>query len=268
MPDLCRTARLAVLGLTLLPLASSAQVVPDQEDPLDAFAVLDPRLWPPASGAAELDPGARAGWDGFLAGADGPWKGYVDRFTGRIEVAEGAGIPWLTGGGKADLPRLEATARAFRPRVSRMLGIEPATLKLSPARSGQVADHLWLVDFDVQLDGLAVEGARVVFRVNNGNLIQFGTENLPTPGDATWPGSGTSSSGAGAPSAPGAPASTPRAARSWSSRTSTRTPRSPVASIPPPTCSAARPCCRCPMPTSPRADTPTRPASSPSAAAA
>jgi hypothetical protein len=182
MPDLCRTARFAVLGLALLPLASSAQVVPDQEDPLNAFAVLDPRLRPPASGAAELDPGARAGWDGFLAGAGGPWKGYVDRLTGHIDVAEGAGIPWLTGGGKADLPRLEATARAFLPRVSRMLGIEPASLKLSPARSGQVADHLWLVDFDIQLDGLAVEGARVVFRINNGNLIQFGTENLPTPG--------------------------------------------------------------------------------------
>jgi hypothetical protein len=45
-----------------------------------------------------------------------------------------------------------------------------------------VADHLWLVDFDVEIDGFAVEGARVVFRVNNGNLIQFGTENLPAPG--------------------------------------------------------------------------------------
>jgi hypothetical protein len=47
--------------------------------------------------------------------------------------------------------------------------------------------HLWLVDFDIQRDGLKVEGARIVFRVNNGNLIQFGTENLPSPGARTPP---------------------------------------------------------------------------------
>src|SRR5262249_52961044 len=44
--------------------------------------------------------------------------------------------------------------------------------------------HLWFVDFDVLAGGLPIEGARVVFRVNNGNLIQFGTENLPAPGAA------------------------------------------------------------------------------------
>ena len=49
-------------------------------------------------------------------------------------------------------------------------------------RSGSPADHLWFVDYNVEISGMAVEGARVVFRVNNGNLIQFGSENLPEPG--------------------------------------------------------------------------------------
>src|SRR6185369_232981 len=34
---------------------------------------------------------------------------------------------------------------------------------------------------------MKIEGARVVFRVNNGNLIQFGTENLPVPGSVAPP---------------------------------------------------------------------------------
>src|SRR5262249_25579005 len=46
---------------------------------------------------------------------------------------------------------------------------------------------LWFVDYDVVRDGLPIEGARVVFRVNNGNLIQFGTENLPSPGAVVPP---------------------------------------------------------------------------------
>ncbi|HXO19615.1 MAG TPA: hypothetical protein VOA87_06780, partial [Thermoanaerobaculia bacterium] len=48
--------------------------------------------------------------------------------------------------------------------------------------SGQPASHVWFVDFDIVQDGLAIEGARVVFRINNGNLIQFGTEHVPAPG--------------------------------------------------------------------------------------
>ena len=203
MPEVCRTVRFALLCMLLLPLASSAQVFRDTDDPLDAFAVADPRLRPSPSGAtfdsaaSELAPEVLAGWNGFLAGAGGAWKGYVDRHTGHIDYAEGAGIPWIAGagnslaeadgGGKVDLPRLEAIARAFLPRVSQMLGIDPAMLELSPGRSGRVGDHLWLVDFDVRYGGLTVEGARVVFRVNNGNLIQFGTENLPSPGVRTPP---------------------------------------------------------------------------------
>ena len=188
MPEACRTLRFALLCFILLPLASSGQAIPDRDDPLDAFAFVDPRLRPATlsaafdSAAPGREPGVRAGWDDFVRGAAGPWKGYVDRRTGRVDAAEGAGIPWISGGGKPDLPRMEAAARGFLPRVSRMLGIDPATLDLAPGRSGRVAEHLWLVDFDVRMDGLAVEGARVVFRVNNGNLVQFGTENLPSPG--------------------------------------------------------------------------------------
>ncbi|HWM91111.1 MAG TPA: hypothetical protein VN493_10115 [Thermoanaerobaculia bacterium] len=202
-----RTAVFAVAAaLLLLTGGAGAQVMRDADDPLDAFAIVDPRLRPSAYSAMQgsiesastgLEAGVRSGWEGFLRGTKDPWKGYLDRRTGRVDSAEGAGIPWIPGAGNsltapessgtADLQDLEATARAFLSRASRMLGVDPAALVLSPQRSGQVAPHLWIVDFDVQREGTAVEGARVVFRVNNGNMIQFGTENLPSPGAPTPP---------------------------------------------------------------------------------
>ncbi len=83
---------------------------------------------------------------------------------------------------EVDLARMEGITRAFLPRVAGLLGVDPSTLILNQGRSGHPGDYLWFVDFDVVHDGMAVEGARVVFRVNNGNLIQFGSENLPAEG--------------------------------------------------------------------------------------
>ena len=56
------------------------------------------------------------------------------------------------------------------------------------ASSGATADYLWNVDFDVYtLDGRKIDGARVFFRVNNGNLVQFGAERLPAAGEEAPP---------------------------------------------------------------------------------
>ncbi len=56
------------------------------------------------------------------------------------------------------------------------LGVDTKELVLNQGRSGHPADHLWIVDFDLVRDGLAVEGAHVIFRVNNGNLVEIGSE--------------------------------------------------------------------------------------------
>jgi PKD repeat protein len=196
-------------GLTICLLAFSGaaawpQVARPKADPLSALERVDERLAPPpATDTVEeaqglLSPEIRDGWVAFRLGLTGEWKGFVDRRTGRIDYAEGAGIPWLPGRGnsltsadiaqhlrgraKADLPALEGIARAFLPRVAHLLGIDSATLVLNPGRSGQPADPVWFVDFDVVRAGLPIDGARVVFRVNHGNLIQLGSENLPAAG--------------------------------------------------------------------------------------
>ncbi|HEX6898646.1 MAG TPA: fibronectin type III domain-containing protein [Thermoanaerobaculia bacterium] len=164
---------------------------------LDSLAFVSERLSAPQAldpvddVQSSLEPEVRDGWAAFRLGASDKWKAHIDRRTGRIDSAEGDGIPWVPGrgngldksvlGGKArpDLSTLDTIARGFLPRVSRLLGVDARSLALNQGRSGQPADHVWFVDYDVTLDGLVVEGARVVFRVNNGNLIQFGSENLP-----------------------------------------------------------------------------------------
>src|SRR6185369_8005363 len=136
---------------------------------------------------------AASNWESFRLTAGGAWTALVDKRTGRVGIAEGAGIPWIPGTGnelaRADFPRIDLAsmdgiARTLMPQVADLLGIDPAHLVINKGRSGQPADYLWFVDYDVvTAAGQPIEGARVVFRVNHGNLIQFGTENMPAPGD-------------------------------------------------------------------------------------
>jgi hypothetical protein len=143
-------------------------------------------------------------WAGFRLTTPVEWQASVDQRSGLIAFAEGGNVAWVPGRGnsltqgdiagflkpgaaKPDLTAMEAIARGYLPRIAGMMGVDPASLTLNPGRSGQPASHLWFVDFDIVKEGMVVEGARVVFRVNNGNLIQFGSENLPSPGAAVPP---------------------------------------------------------------------------------
>lgn len=205
----CALLSVSLLFCLILALpgrAARAQVAHSTSDTLAALEKVDERL-APASVAEPLDdvqvlltPEVRDGWVAFRLGLNGEWKSFVDRRSGRIDYAEGAGIPWIPGRGnslsqadiaqhlkgraKPDLATLESLSRAFLPRVAKLLGVNPATLVLDLGRSGQPATHVWFVDFNVVLKGLPIDGARVVFRVNHGNLIQMGSENLPPPGTA------------------------------------------------------------------------------------
>src|SRR5919106_1598586 len=178
--------------------AARAQVVKEGHSSLESLAFVSERLRP--SQALErledvqsvIPAEVGSSWQSFLLDNGGTWQGYVDARNGRAVSLEGSGIPWVPGRGnglakskaKVDLATVESAARAFLPKVAHLLGVDPASLVLNQGRSGQPAEHVWFVDFDVVRDGLTVEGARVVFRVNNGNLIQFGSENLPAPGVA------------------------------------------------------------------------------------
>jgi trimeric autotransporter adhesin len=194
----CRLAVALVIFVLTAVLPAAAQVAPPRNSPLARLSFSAPSLRPTSTAepleqvAALVPPELRDGWARFTAEAGGSWQAYVDRRTGKLEVAEGSGIPWIPGdgntlaeAGKADMAALEGIAHAFLPKVAPLLGVEPSSLVLSPGRSGQPSPALWLVDFDVRRDGRTIEGARVVFRVSNGNLVQFGSVGLPAERAAT-----------------------------------------------------------------------------------
>ena len=144
-----------------------------------------------------MEKAAGGRWEAFRQARTGDWSADVDKRTGKVNYVEGAGIPWIPGrgntlgagelkalspNGTVDLAVMERAARAFLPEVADMLGVDPSELVLNQGASAHPAGHVWFVDFDVVRDGMKVEGAHVVFRVNNGNLVQFGSENLPPAG--------------------------------------------------------------------------------------
>jgi hypothetical protein len=193
-PKIYRLCLLPLLGVSMLaPRPAAAISHQKAESPLAALVFVSdrlraaPELEPAEEVEASLDTAVRNGWGAFQQ-SHGIWSAVIDKRNGRIEIAEGEGIPFVPGrgnqlaeraGSKPDLAALDRVTRGFLTQVAPLLGVDPASLRLNQGRSGQPAEHLWNVDYDVEIDGLPVEGARVVFRVNNGNLIQFGSENLP-----------------------------------------------------------------------------------------
>ncbi|HEX4497217.1 MAG TPA: choice-of-anchor D domain-containing protein [Thermoanaerobaculia bacterium] len=201
---LCRLA-IAIVIVILASGPAAAQVAKAANDPLSRLAFRNDELAPaqalaPLADSQSAVPSAlRGGWQTFRGRAKTEWRAAVDSRTGQVAMAEGGGIAWIPGRGNSltqagvtpsgrgadrepTLATLEAIARRELEGLAPILGVAGKDLVLNQGRSGHPADYLWLVDFDEVREGLAVEGAHVVFRVNNGNLIQFGSENLPSPG--------------------------------------------------------------------------------------
>jgi Zn-dependent metalloprotease len=141
--------------------------------------------------------------DRFFAFNSTDWEVRWDSRSDRPNVIEGSGIPVLPGrGNKLRLSDLklaheggpgvkdvEARLRSFLADFPEVLKVGHLDLRLDPASTVNVGDEkqLWFVEFQQLHRGVPVEGAKVYFRINNGNIVQFGTEKVadvrlnPTP---------------------------------------------------------------------------------------
>jgi hypothetical protein len=115
----------------------------------------------------------------FEAEAGPGWRFYVDRRSGGMALAEGRGLAFTQSlGSQVTLAELEAEARGFMQRYPALFRVRDAELVLD--RRGTVSlgerGQFWSVVFRQTSGGIPVEGARVVFRVANGKLVQFGVD--------------------------------------------------------------------------------------------
>ena len=199
-----RLPLLALSGLLLVP-ALAAGLVPLEESNREAgltallaggFAAeeleVQPSLETQARGSEKAL--ANPSLQRFFLFQSDAWEVRWDTRSDRPNLIQGAGIPLLPGRGNrlalADLklahagpPQaadVEARVRAFLADFPELLNVAGFDLRLDPAATVQAGEEgeLWLVELQQFHRGVPVEGAKVYFRINHGNVVQLGAERL------------------------------------------------------------------------------------------
>ncbi len=139
------------------------------------------------------DPAAFANAERLMAKGFARWEVRWDERSNRPHLIQGGGFPLLPGKGNrivaADLGLASANAlelkdvepllRQFIADYPDVFRLPQGTLKLDTQRSVKLRDgRVWFVEFKQYRGGVPVEGANVFFRINNGNIVQFGTDKL------------------------------------------------------------------------------------------
>jgi hypothetical protein len=187
-----RIVPVVVVLLFVVYIGASAQIRKRGEDPLSKLEFTSPKLAltqpivPYDQVAQEVASDVSGPWQKFH-GERNKWAASVDRRNGAIALASGDGIRWIGKEEHGDVKTLEKIAREMLHSIGPFLRVDPQSLALDPGRSLQATPHVWFIEFKVLAADTPIEGARVIFRVNHGNLIQFGTEYLPSPGASAPP---------------------------------------------------------------------------------
>lgn len=143
-------------------------------------------IWPAGSPRAL----ARPELAGFFARHSYDWEVRWDTRGDRPNLIQGVGVPLLPSeanrltaaeagliGSVPKLVDVERAARRFMASFPELFRIGKDQLVLRREGSIRVGDS-WLLELQQVHQGVPVEGAVVFFRINNGNLIQFGAERV------------------------------------------------------------------------------------------
>jgi hypothetical protein len=134
----------------------------------------------------------------FYAYHSDEWEVRWDQRSDRPNLIQGAGIPFLPGrgnklrrddlkvghGGELRMADVEGLVRQFLADFPEVLNVSGFDLRLDPNASVSVGDgvgdehQLWFLELQQYHHGIPVVGAKAFFRINNGNLIQLGTERV------------------------------------------------------------------------------------------
>ncbi len=195
---------LGILLTLAVAIPSFSQRVKNGQDQLDLLSFEKPefRLTAQPRDINELRPelartsaAMLSDLDAFTGQTGRPWLVEFDRVTGHGAILEG-GLPWIPGAGNAlkgsdigvsesmaannsvPLEIVAGKALELLKAYPNLLGVDTADLRLRTEASGPLADYLYFLWFDWTYKGVPVEKANVVFRLNSGNLVQFGQEYI------------------------------------------------------------------------------------------
>lgn len=130
----------------------------------------------------------------FQAAFSAQWEVRQDLRSNRPHLLQGAGVPLIPGRGNqlraaslglrpSDAVSLEVVEKAVReflrnyPEVLRVDGFD---LRLDRKHSLPYGkdNYYWTIELQQYHQGVPVEGAKVFFRINHGNVVQFGADRV------------------------------------------------------------------------------------------
>jgi hypothetical protein len=153
------------------------------EETLDTKVVLLPAL------KANLDKTkinlylANPVWSTWNLGHGGNWTAQFDTLTNHPRRVFGGAIPWTK-----DPNQLEQVARSFIAANQSILGVANTRLTYDPIGATAVkSGRVMYAIFDYHINNVPVEQARLVFAVNNGNMIYWHSANIADVPTITTP---------------------------------------------------------------------------------
>ena len=138
----------------------------------------------------------------FFAENSAAWEVRWDTRSDMPHLVQGAGVPVLPGRGNGLTPSrvglsasgpkvsdVERILRGFMAQYPELFRVSQEELRLNPKGTVNVGPEkqLWMVEFQQVHNGVPVEGANVFFRINNGNIVQFGTDRVAEVRTGTAP---------------------------------------------------------------------------------
>ena len=200
-----------LIGILLVPSLASALIPQEESDRGKLAAIFGSFQSPDLEVQPSLEIQARGSRKSlqnpalqrFFAHQSDEWEVRWDKRSDRPNVIQGVGIPLLPGRGNnlnaAELKLgrdggvrtadVETKLRAFMDEFPELLGVSNFDLRLDAKSTVNVGEEkqIWFVEFQQFHRGVPVEGAKVYFRINNGNIVQFGADRVsevrmnPTP---------------------------------------------------------------------------------------
>jgi hypothetical protein len=129
--------------------------------------------------ADEVPAATLAAASAFDAESGHGWRFYVDRRSGGMALVEGSGVVWSEHkGSQVTLDELEAQSRSLMQRYPDLFQVPGSQLVLDRRASVNLGERgqFWNVVYTQTVGGVPVDNARVVFRVADGKLVQFGID--------------------------------------------------------------------------------------------